>query len=175
MKIKILFGVGIAVVIAMANSFFLDLFGIKYEFVRTYAGFAPLVIIAIGLFIGIKKIKAEQYNNEINFGQAIFSGITITLTTALCLAIINFFYFQYINTNYAEEVLSIAIPEMQKNNMDAKEIAKQIATTKENYLPANQLKGTFVFIMVCGIAFSAILSSLLRTRETFTEITKKKE
>ncbi len=170
-----MYGVGIAVVIAIVNGIFLDFFGIKYEFVRSFSGFAPIIILAVGLFWGMTKTKKEIYNNDLNFGQAIYSGLVICFFTALCLGILNFLYFKYVNKNYADEVLSIAVPQMQKELKKQDEIATQITLIKDSYLPLNQLRGTFIFILVAGIAFSAIISALIRTKDTFTEITKKKE
>ncbi|HSZ24630.1 MAG TPA: DUF4199 domain-containing protein [Cytophagaceae bacterium] len=175
MKIAIKYGFVIALVIALVTSFFVDLFGIEYEFVRSYSGFTPFLFLALGLFIAMRKTKKEVYKNEWNFGQAIYSGIVLSAFTALFLGIINFLYFQFINKNYAEKVIKLVVPLMEKDKLSADEIAKQLEAIRKTYIPINQLTGTFIFIMVAGVVFSAIYSSILRTKDTFTEIAKRKE
>jgi hypothetical protein len=175
MKIAVKYGLGIAVLIALVNSFFVDLFGIEYEFVRKFSGFTPFIVLATGLFFAMKKTKAEVYHNELNFGQAIYSGIVICAFAALFLGIINFIYFQFINKDYAEEVIKVAIPLMKQDKLTEEEISKQIEVIRNTYVPINQLTGTFVFILVSGVVFSAVFSAILRTKDTFTQIFKGKE
>ena len=65
MKTRIIYGVGIAVVIALVNSFFVDIYGIENESVRTFLGFLPLVVTGVGLFFAMRKTKKEIYNQLI--------------------------------------------------------------------------------------------------------------
>ncbi len=175
MKIALVYGFSTALVIALVNSFFFDLYGIEYEFVRTFSGFPPFIILAVGLFFAMKKTKKEVYLNDLNYGQAMYAGIVISAFTALGLGVINFFYYQFMNTSYAEEVIRIAVPEMNKNKFTTLQIAEQVAVIKDTYIPVNQLTGTFIVLLIAGIVFSAVISAVLRTKDTFTEIAKNKE
>lgn len=175
MKIAITYGFVIALVITLVNSFFVDGFGIEHDFVRKYSGFSPFIIVGIGLFLAMKKAKGETYHNDLNFGQAIYTGIVVCAFIALFSAIFNFLYFQFINVNYADEVIRIATPLMQADKMSEKEIAEQIVQIKETYKPVNQLTGTFVIMLVIGIFFSAIYGAILRTKDTFSLQSKEKE
>jgi hypothetical protein len=175
MKIKLIYGISIAVAIVLVNSFFIDITGVESDSMRTLFVYSPLVILAIGLFLAMKKIKVKIYNSDLNFGQAIYSGISICIVVAFCYSILNFFYFEYINKSYAEEDLKKQISEIQKKYKDPKEIEENVAKAKEYALPKNGLIGSFVFILISGIAISAISSSILRTKDTFTEIAKKRE
>ncbi len=175
MKIAITYGLVIAVIIAIVNSIFVDLFGIEYEFVRKYSGFFPFLILGTGLFQAMKKWKETVYAGDMNYGQAIYSGIVSAAFVALFCAIINFFYFQLINTNYAEEVIRIATPLMEQDKLTAAEIAENVDKIRDTYKPVNQLTGTFVIMLIAGVVFSAIFAALLRTKDTFTLTTKDKE
>ena len=175
MKIAVKYGLIIAIAIALGNSFFLDLFGIEYEFVRKFSGFVPVVFLAVGLFFAMKRTKKEMYHDKWNYGQAIYSGIVICAFTALFLGIINFMYFQFINPGYTEKAIRIAIPLMEKDKLDATAIDAQIKQMRDSYMPINQLTGTFVFVLIAGIVFSAIFSAILRTEDTFTQLFKPKE
>lgn len=175
MKIAILYGLCIAILIAIVNIFFTDVLGIGNEFVRKFSGFTPFIAMALGLFLAMRKTKAEVYANDWNFGQAIYSGIVISAFAALFLGIFNFLYFQFLNPGYAEEVLKVAMPLMEKDSLSKKEIDMQIEVIRNTYIPINQLTGTFVFILVCGVVFSAVFSSILRTKDTFTQLNKEKE
>jgi uncharacterized membrane protein YraQ (UPF0718 family) len=175
MKIAVMYGAATALVIALVNSFFVDLFGIGYEFVRSYSGFSPFIILGVGLYLGLKKTKETSYANELNYGQAIYSGIVIAAFIALFCGVINFFYFQFINTDYSEEVIKVAMPLMEKDKLKSDEIAVQLEKIRETYKPINQLTGTFVIMLIAGIVFSAIFSAFFRTKDTFNLAPKDKE
>jgi len=175
MKIAIKFGLGIAVLIALVNSFFIDLLGIENNFSRNYSGYSPFILTAIGLFIAMRKTKVEVYNNEWNFGQAIYSGIIISAFAAMFLGCFNFLYFQFINLDYVDKLIPTVQPLMIQDKLTPEDISKQIEIMKETYKPINQLTGTFVFMLITGVVFSAIFSSILRTRDTFTQIINKNE
>jgi len=64
---------------------------------------------------------------------------------------------------------------MQADKMSEKEIAEQLVQINETYKPVNQLTGTFVIMLVCGIVFSAIFGAILRTKDTFSLQSKDKE
>jgi hypothetical protein len=173
MKIAVIYGVGIAVVIALVNSFFVDIYGMDSDVVRTFLGFLPLVVLAAGLFMAMRKIKKRVYENNLTFGQAIYSGIVTCALAAVSLGVIYFFYYQFVNKNYADTVINMEVPKMEKSNYKPAQIALEIQKIKESYYPVNVLIGTTIFMLVSGIAISAIFSSILRTKDSFTEIVKR--
>ncbi len=173
-KIGITYGLFIAVVIALVNSFFVDIYGVESESVTSFLGFLPLLVLAVGLFVAMRKIRKEVHQNNLTFGQAIYSGIVVCAIAAVSLGVIYFFYYQLINKNYADKVISMEVPKMEKSNFKPTQIALEIAKIKESYYPINVLIGTTIFMLISGIAISAIFSSILRTKDTFTEIVKRK-
>ena len=174
MKIRILYGAGIAVIIALVNSFFVDIYGTESTAIRTILGYLPLLVLAIGLFLSMRKAKKEIYKNDLTFGQAIYSGIIVCVVAAISLGVIYFFYYKFINTNYADKVISMEVPVMKKNNFTASQIDSETNKIRESYYPVNVLFGTIIFMLVAGIAISAIYSSIFRTKDTFTEVAKRK-
>ena len=63
-KIGITYGLFIAVVIALVNSFFVDIYGVESESVTSFLGFLPLLILAVGLFVAMRKIRKEVHQNN---------------------------------------------------------------------------------------------------------------
>ncbi len=105
-----------------------------------------------------------------NYGQALLSGITITLWAGLFLAIFNFVYFAFLNPGFAEEFIQVITPVMKSKNLKPVEIQKEIELIREGYKPQNMLLNTFVQSLIMGLIFSSVLSAFLRNRDTFTQI-----
>jgi len=175
MKIQLKYGFIVAFIIAIVNIILCDLVGIENPFVRDFSGTIPVVIFAAGLFLGMREIRKKDYNNEINYGQAIFSGLAISILIALVLGFLNTLYYGLVNTGYAERVVSNFQAISKGLNLKPDVIALQIKDIRESYLPFNQFKGTLLFFSLIGIILSSIFSSILRTKDTFTQILKNKE
>ena len=175
MKYNVIYGLYIALALIIVNTIFMDVIGVGNDFVRQFSGFSPFLILAIGLFLAMRKVKANVYRNLWNYGQAIYTGIVLTAFAALFLSIYNFFNFQFLNPDFANEIIGVTKPLMIQDKLSAAVIEKEISLIRESYLPINQIKGTFVLVLLVGVVFSAIYSSILRTQDTFTQITKPRE
>jgi hypothetical protein len=175
MKYNALYGFYIALALIVINTIFVDIIGVGNDFVRQFSGLSPFVILAIGLFIAMRKIKAVVYANQWNYGHAIYVGIVLTAFTALVLSVYNFLYFQYINPDFVNEIIAVTKPLMIKEKLSLAEMNKEIAIIRESYLPVKMFKGTITMILIAGIVFSSIYSSILRTQDAFTQITKPRE
>jgi hypothetical protein len=140
-----------------------------------YSRYVVMVIIAIGLFFGLKEVKEKNYNNEINYGQLLFAGIQISLYTGIIFAIFCFFYFSYINTDFAERFVENTTKAMIKENKTPEEIKKVVADIRATSKINSQLTSAFVGTAIMGILFTTILSMVLRNKDTFTQIVQDKK
>jgi hypothetical protein len=174
MKTAIKYGAIIAAVIFIINSILIDFIGLQNQFVRMYSGYVPFVLFGLGLFWAMRKVKHQHYHNDLNYGQAIYSGIVLSAFIGLFMGILNFIYFQFLNPGYAEEILKIALPLMEADKIPVEEIEKEKEIIYETYKPINQLTATFVVLMIIGVAYSAVFSAFLRTKDTFTQIVQGK-
>ncbi len=175
MKIPLKFGLLIAVVIAFVNIIQIDLIGIENKFVRENSDIFPALVLAVGLFIGMRTIRKITYDNQINYGQTLFSGILITLYVALFLTILNMFYFGFVNTGYAERLINVYLPLYQQMKLSPEVIAIQVQGMRDTYSISGQFKETFIVVGLIGVVLSTVFSSILRTKDSFTEILKNKE
>jgi hypothetical protein len=131
-----------------------------------------LSIIAIPLYIGMLHIRKTAYDNSINFAQAFYAGILISILTA-------FFVFGILSVL---ELSNILIPDLILDNQNtsaayiknykpsAAEIAEITANTKNSTLPYAFAKIHFAMVLLISGFSATILSLLVRNKDTFNEI-----
>ncbi len=175
MKIAVKYGLGIAVSIFVSNIILLDVIGIERDFIFRFSGFSPIIILGVGLFVSMKQNRSLTYNNEMNYAQGLYSGIVIGAFTALFLSVFNFIYYEFINPGFIERYINVNVLMMEKEKMSSKEITENVNALKLTFNPVRQLTSTFIVISIISVVFSAIFSTILRTKETFTQIFKKRE
>ena len=175
MKIPLKAGLIIAVTIFIVNIIQIDLVGIEYKFIRENSDVFPALVLAIGLFVGMRMVRKISYENQITFGQTLFGGLLITLFVAVFLTILNMFYFGVLNTGYAERLIKVYTPLYIEMKLTPEIIAIQTKGMRDTYTVIGQLKETFIVIGLIGVVLSTVFSSILRTKDSFTEVLKKGE
>ncbi|HVD98794.1 MAG TPA: DUF4199 domain-containing protein [Cytophagaceae bacterium] len=175
MKIAIRFALILASAMFAANLIRFDLIGIEHAFIRNYSGMLPVLILIVGLYFGIRKNREVNYKGEMNYGQALYFGIILSAFAGLFLGILHMFYYQFINTSYADRVIKAYTPLFVEMKLKPQEIQTQIQGIRNTFKPMSQLTESFVITLLMGIVFTSVLSAFLRTKDTFTQIFKPKE
>jgi hypothetical protein len=131
-------------------------------------------IIAIPLYIGLLYIRKNCYNNSMNFAQAFYSGIVISILSAC-------FIFGILALL---EINNILIPDLiADNKLSAAAYIKNFHPTPEEIteihkntinstLPYAFSKVHFAIVLLISGFSSTILSLFVRNKDTFTEINK---
>jgi hypothetical protein len=174
MKTQLKYGVAMSIVLAILIIVDSELIGFGSS-LKSVLFIVQVLVFGTGLFFGMKETRKVSYKDDVNYGQAMFSGLTIGLIVAILLGLINSFYFGIMNQNYAERVIKEFTIVSGTLNLSKEAIALQIKEIKNTYTPFNQFMGTFLFFSVLGIVLSSVFSMILRTKDTFTQITKPKE
>lgn len=130
-----------------------------------------VAIIAIPLYIGMLHIRKNQYGNSINFAQAFYSGIIISVLTAS-------FVFAILAVL---EMSNILIPDLIADNQQTAdayiksykpsvaEIAEINQNTQNSTLPYAFSKVHFAMVLLISAFSSTILSLFVRNKDTFNE------
>jgi hypothetical protein len=133
-----------------------------------------LSIIGIPLYLGMLYVRKKCYDNSINFAQAFYSGILISLLTA-------FFVFGILAIL---ELSNILIPDLILDNQktsaayiknykpSAEEIVEMANNTENSKLPYAFPKIHFAMVLLISAFISTILSLFVRNKDTFNEINK---
>ena len=130
-----------------------------------------VAIIAIPLYFGMMYIRKKQYENSINFAQAFYAGIIISLLTAS-------FVFGILAVL---EMSNILIPELIADNQQtadtyirlykpsAAEVAEINQNTQNSTLPYAFSKVHFGMVLLISAFSATILSLFVRNKDTFNE------
>jgi Protein of unknown function (DUF4199) len=131
-------------------------------------GYTSMVIALSMVFFGIKSYRDNHLNGVISFGKALSVGLAIAGVAGLCYAISWEFYLKFLEPNFMEEYVAMAIEKAKKAGEPEAEIQKLIANTnmmKEWYKnPLLRFGMTLAEILPVGILLSFISAGLLRKK-----------
>ncbi|WP_299252767.1 DUF4199 domain-containing protein [uncultured Cytophaga sp.] len=138
------------------------------------APFVSVSIIAIPLYFGMLHIRKVHYDNSINFSQTFYSGVIISVFTAIFVYVIF----------YLLEMSNILIPDLILDNQltaeayikaykpSETEIAEIHQNTKNSMAPFVFAQVHFIMVLLISAFSATILSLFIRNKDTFTEIKK---
>lgn len=129
------------------------------------------LLIGIPLYIGMLYIRKTAYNNEINFAQSFYTGITISVFAALFIFILLSLCEMtgILIPDLIEDAISLQVPILIKEKRPLSEINAFIANVKAPYIYA---QGNAIQVLMISAFTSTILSLFVRNKDTFNEINK---
>src|SRR5262249_48419502 len=131
--------------------------GMRPSSIRGLTGLLTILIQAIGIYIGINAVKANQ-NNSLNYWQGVKAGVTIAVITAIITSVCSFLYCAALNPNYADYMVQAAQREMIEAGESKDQMVAHLAEVRKNFSTAAQVGMAFVGQLVVGSAISLILS-----------------
>jgi hypothetical protein len=132
----------------------------------------PLVfhalLIGIPLFVGMHHIRKNVYSNAINFAQAFYSGVIISVCAAILVVILmaGCEMIGFLIPDLIEDATAVTISDLTKQKKTQAEINQIIAGLKKPYM-LSLFYGMRV-LMISAFS-STILSLFVRNRDTFNE------
>lgn len=132
----------------------------------------PLVfntlLIGIPLYIGMLNIRKHAYQNEINFAQAFYAGITISVFTAVFVFVLLAVCEMtgILIPDLIEDAINLGVPELIKEKRSQAEIDAFIENVKAPYIYA---RGNGIQVLLISAFSSTILSLFVRNKDTFNE------
>lgn len=127
-------------------------------------GFLSLVILAIGVYYGIKSKRDNEQFGYIDYSDALWSGFIISLWVGAITGIFSYFYSKNINPDLANAIIKEKQELMSKINVSPEKIAKRILWLKKEYSPKGQMILSFGASAILGLVFSVIFSVFLHRK-----------
>lgn len=143
----------------------LNYFMIYKTLLAPYSPFVGLFLLVLGIFLGIKMIKKDKFEGAITFSQATFSGILISISAGLVLAISTFFYYRYLNYDFQTFYLEAAEKAMIEKKLKPEDISNTLQQIKVSLKPENQLQAAIFGTLLMGLVASSISAFILRNKE----------
>jgi len=131
--------------------------------VRAYGGLFSILILVIGIYLGLKAVKKESAMH-ITYGQAVKTGILISVITGIIVALFGFLYCTVINPGYADFMVSETQKAMMRAHASANEINDKLISVKKQFSTGSQVMQALVGQIVVGSISSLIIGLFIRSK-----------
>lgn len=131
--------------------------------IRSYSGLLSIIILAVGIYLGIKQVRTRN-GNSLTYGQAVKTGALIAVVTAVLVAVFTLLYCTVINPGYAEFMVQDCQRTMTAAGKTTAEIAQAVDSTRKNFSTGAQVGQALIGQAVVGTILSLIFGLFLRTK-----------
>jgi len=131
--------------------------------IRSYSGLFSIIILAVGIYLGLKQARTRNSNN-LTYGQAVKTGALIAIVTAVVVAVFTWLYCTVINPGYTEFMVQDCQRTMTAAGKSPAEIAQCVESTRKEFSTAAQVGQALIGQAVVGTVVSLIFGLFLRTK-----------
>jgi len=165
MKIIIKYGllVGIIVGIYIMIEYAMGLHG-KYLEYGQYTGYVRYVLLAAGVFIGVRDTRDGELAGGIGFWPAVWVGIRVSFIAAIVITISELIYIQFVNPGFTEDYIAFMIAKLKAANATVEEINNLLAQAETWRSTLRQIGFYMGQTMALGIIFSIIAGAILKKK-----------
>jgi hypothetical protein len=131
--------------------------------IRSYSGLFSLIILALGIYVGLKQVRARD-GNSLSYGQAIKTGISIAVITAVLVALFGWFYCAVLNPGYTDFMVQDVRQSLTAAGKSPAEIAQATEATRKEFSAGSQVAQALIGQAVAGTLITLVLAIFLRTK-----------
>jgi len=132
--------------------------------IRSYSGLLSIIILALGIFLGLKQARTRNGNN-LTYGQAIKTGVLIAVVTAVVVGLFTLLYCTVINPGYTDFMVQDCQRTMTAAGKSPAEIARCVVSTRKEFSTGSQVAQSVIGQAVVGTIVSLIFGLFLRTKK----------
>jgi hypothetical protein len=131
--------------------------------IRSYSGLFSLIILALGIYLGIKQTRARN-GNSLTYSQAVKTGILIAVITAVVVALFGWFYCAVLNPGYTDFMVRDARQSLTAAGKSSAEIALGAEAARKEFTTVAQVAEALIGQAVLGTLITLILGLFMRTK-----------
>ena len=131
---------------------------------RGLTGLLTLVILGIGIYVGMQRIKTVN-SGKLTYGQAVFSGLLIALVTGIITALVSVVYCRLIDPNYSAYMISETQKAMLANGKSPAEVNVAVPALQQQWSTGGQFIQALIGQTVCGTVIALIMGIFVRTKK----------
>lgn len=164
MKVILKYGLwvgGIVVVYAMLE-FAVGLHG-KYLSIGQYSGYLRYVVLAAGIFVGVK--ESRDLAGRISYVRALGIGICISLVAAAIITVFEILYVEFINPGFTQDYIDFNLGQLEAANASPEKISELLEQAKTWSATKWQLLFYMGQTMGLGLIFSLIAAAILKSKK----------
>lgn len=138
--------------------------GMQTATLRGLTGLLTLVILGIGIYTGMRRIKKSN-SGKLTYGQAVLAGFIIALVTGVITALISLFYCTMINPGYTAYMIAESKKAMSADGKNMAEITAATPVLEQQWSNAGQMIQALIGQTVCGTVIALILGIFIKTKK----------
>jgi hypothetical protein len=166
MKIILKYGllVGVIVGVYMMVEYAIGLHG-KYLQYGQYTGYVRYVLLAAGVFIGIRETRGGERTGSIGFWPAVWVGIRISFVAAAVITISELIYIQFVNPGFTDDYVAFTVAKLKTANATVEEINNLLAQAEAWRSTLWQIIFYMGETMLMGAICSLIAAAILKKQK----------
>jgi hypothetical protein len=138
-------------------------FNIPADKSRALSGLLSIVVLTIGVYLGIKKVRKNN-NGVLLYKNAAFTGIKISLITAVIVSLYSLLYCTVINPDFTDFMVKEAEKALISSGATPQEIAIKSEAIKKEYSISMLVMQGFIGQTVMGSIASLIIGIFMKTK-----------
>ena len=131
--------------------------------IRSYSGLFSLIILAMGIYLGLKQARTRN-ENSLTYGQAVKTGALIAVVTAILVGAFTWLYCAVLNPGYTGFMVQDCQRTMTAAGKSPAEIAQCVEATRKEFSTGAQVAQALIGQAVVGTVLSLIFGLFLRTK-----------
>jgi len=134
---------------------------------NTVAGFIPLIFLIVVMILGILNYRNKINGGFITYGKSLGTGVLIGLISSVIMAIYTFIFYQYIDPDMINYLLSKTEEKMleQNPNLSDEQIEMAMKYTKKMMSPIWMAINTFIWTTLVALVASILISIITQKKD----------
>jgi hypothetical protein len=137
--------------------------GMQAASIRGVGGLLSIPIQAAGIYLAMQNVK--KLAGSLSYWRAIKTGLVVSITIAILIAIFSFIYCQFINPGYAEFMVHDAQKAMMAKGEGQQDIDQDSIKVAKQFTTGMQVMMALVGQFVSGGLISLIIGLFIRTKK----------
>ena len=132
--------------------------------IRAYSGLFSILILVVGIYLGTREVR-RQNSSSITYGEAVNTGIIISVIAGVLVALFSLLYCTVINPGYAAYMAKEAEKAMIAAHESPEKINLQMDKIKKEFSTLSQVSMALIGQIVVGTISSLIIGIFIRDKK----------
>ena len=147
-------GIIISLILFFAN--------LQYE---SWSKWLQLLVMIVAIVVGEKAIAAANKNKVVSFGALFGAGMLITTIIAIISIVYFFFYSNFIEANFIDNLLDVSRAQMAEKGLSEEQVDAAIQMSKKFMSPGIMMGISLISSLIMGAIVSLISAAIFKNEK----------
>lgn len=122
------------------------------------------IVLLLCIIMGTRWYRNNMLGGTMTFGQALVSGIVISVSTGLIYALYNVISISFFYSHFLDDMVREGVVRIQASGLSSEQTSELVASLKRNATVPKIALGNLIRLSIIGGVFSMITSIILRRK-----------